>query len=144
MKICPVCPQSELYSTYHAVIAHSIDYIAEFWLGERCSTCVEAWSILFWIRLCTSKYGHAMAKHNRSIFPFSPTREHRLHLHGSTTTCLCISRFMVGAEGWSGCMRSTTTCLCISRFIMVGAEGWSGCMRSLTQLVCTPATPLIA
>jgi hypothetical protein len=64
--------------------------MAEFWVGERCSVCVEAWST--WLEcLMHLEYELAMAQHNTSISPYSPTGRRRHTLHGYTTTCLFVS-----------------------------------------------------
>jgi hypothetical protein len=76
---------------------------------------------MFWSGFCSSKNGLAMAQHNSSSFPYSPTRQRSYILHGSTTTCFFV---------------------CFKGFMVV--EAWAGCMSSLTQLECTRATPLIA
>jgi hypothetical protein len=90
--------------------------MAEFWVGERCSVCVEAWST--WLEcLLHLEYGPTHHLH----FPLQPdwttppplTRQHHYMF-------VCLNVFMLDVKAWAGCM------------------------SSLTQLVCTPATPLLA
>jgi hypothetical protein len=104
----------------HAINAHTIDSSAEFWVGERCSACVEAWSTCSeWLLHLEIWAGHGPTQQ----LPFP------LQLDWTTPSPLTrLHRYMF---------------VCFKGF-MVGVKAWAGCMRSLAQVVCKPATPLIA
>lgn len=76
--------------TWHHCTHHR-HLIADFRMGSLGGAKFCLWGrmgYMFWSGSFTSKYGlAAMAQHNNSCFPYSPTGQRRHLLHGSTTTC---------------------------------------------------------
>jgi hypothetical protein len=118
-------PAVSTLGTFQHVTCHHCTHhrhiIAEFQVGERCSTCVQAWSTCFGARnitLCTSKW----ACHG-------PLQKLHFPLQPDWTTPPSLTRlqhFMI---------------VCF-KGLKVDVESRAGCMSSLTQQVCTHATPL--
>jgi hypothetical protein len=93
--------------------------IAEFWVGKRCSACVEAWSTCLELLPHLEIWG----------LPW-PSTTPPFPLHPDWTTPPPLTRL------------HQYIFVCFKGF-MVDVKAWDGCICSLTQLVCTPATPLI-
>jgi hypothetical protein len=64
----PIGPHSELFSTYDATTARTIDPMGAFWVGERCSTCAEAWNACFGMATASRNMGLPWPKQQ---LPFS-------------------------------------------------------------------------
>jgi hypothetical protein len=93
---------------------HHRQLIAEFWVGERCSACVEAWSTcLEWLPYL-EVWGLPWPN---TTPPFPP----RAQLDNAATSYTPPPLHFVCFKGF-----------------MVDVKAWAGCICSLTQLVCKP------
>jgi hypothetical protein len=116
-------PAASTLGAFQQVTCHQCTHrrplIAEFWVGERCSACVE-WStclecilhLELWSRHGPTQHPHFPLQPNWTTLPVLTRLHHYIFV--------CFKGFMIDAKAWAGFM------------------------RTLTQLVSTAATPPIA